>query len=129
MFSGVEGPQGGCRGLAWGIHEDPAAGPEGEGGGGCVGVVGGWRAPSGALCSPPPLPSPQGMHWKAAVGRVWNHHCRSSRACPKAFLAYSVLHWTRGGGTPPPRSRAPSLCPATVPLTPSASLTGVCNRQ
>ena len=35
----------------------------------------------------------------------------------------------RGGGTPPPPSRAPSLRPATVPLTPSASLNGMCNRQ
>ena len=32
-----------------------------------------------------------------------------------------------GGEVPP--SRAPSLCPATVPLTPSASVNGVCNRQ
>ena len=29
----------------------------------------------------------------------------------------------------PPPSRAPSLCPATVPLTPSASFHGICNRQ
>ena len=35
----------------------------------------------------------------------------------------------KGGGNPPPPSRAPSLCPATVPLTPSASLNGICNRQ
>ena len=34
-----------------------------------------------------------------------------------------------GGVPPPPPSRAPSLCPATVPLTPSASLNGICNRQ
>ena len=37
-----------------------------------------------------------------------------------------------GGGeppAPPPPSRAPSLCPATVPLTPNASLNGICNRQ
>ena len=33
----------------------------------------------------------------------------------------------RGGGTPP--SRAPSLCPATVSLTPSASFNGIYNRQ
>ena len=44
------------------------------------------------------------------------------------------LGW-RGGGTPPlepappPLSRAPSLCPATVSLTPSAGLNGICNRQ
>ena len=34
-----------------------------------------------------------------------------------------------GAGVPPPPSRAPSLCPATVSLTPSASLNGICNRQ
>ena len=37
----------------------------------------------------------------------------------------------RGGGSPPPpppsSSRAPGLCPATVPLMPSASLDGICN--
>ena len=30
---------------------------------------------------------------------------------------------------PPPPSRATSLRPATVPLTPSAGLNGICNRQ
>ena len=36
-----------------------------------------------------------------------------------------------GGGEvpPPPPTRAPSLCPATVALMPSASLNGICNRQ
>ena len=36
-----------------------------------------------------------------------------------------------GGGEVPPHdpSRARSLCPATAPLTPSASLNGFCNRQ
>ena len=38
------------------------------------------------------------------------------------------MHWKRGRH-PPPASRAPSLCPATVPLTASASLNGSCNRQ
>ena len=33
------------------------------------------------------------------------------------------------GSPPPPTSRAPSLCPATVPLTPSASFNGICHRQ
>ena len=33
------------------------------------------------------------------------------------------MHW-KGGLPPPPSSRAPSLCPATVPLAPSASLNG-----
>ena len=35
----------------------------------------------------------------------------------------------RGGGTPPPPSRAPSLCPAAVPPTASAGFNGICNRQ
>ena len=34
-----------------------------------------------------------------------------------------------GGEVPPPPFGAPSLCPATVSLTPSASLNGICNRQ
>ena len=41
--------------------------------------------------------------------------------------AQAAMHW-KGGGTPPP-SRAPSLSPATAPLTPSASFHGICNRQ
>ena len=38
-------------------------------------------------------------------------------------------HALQGGKVPPPPSRPPSLCPATVSLTPSASLNGICNRQ
>ena len=34
-----------------------------------------------------------------------------------------------GGRYLPPPSRAPSLRPATFPLTPSASFNGICNRQ
>ena len=34
-----------------------------------------------------------------------------------------------GAEVPPPGSRAPSLCTATVSLTPSASVNGICNRQ
>ena len=33
------------------------------------------------------------------------------------------------GPPPPPPSRAPSLRPSTVSLTPSASFNGICNRQ
>ena len=33
------------------------------------------------------------------------------------------------GGAPPPLSRAPSLCPATVSLNATARLNGVCNRR
>ena len=40
------------------------------------------------------------------------------------------MHWKGGGGNPPPpNSRAPSLCPATISLTASARLNGICNRQ
>ena len=46
------------------------------------------------------------------------------------FMLYKVC--ARGcmsRGRPLPPLRAPSLCPATVLLTPSASLNGICNRQ
>ena len=36
------------------------------------------------------------------------------------------MYW-KGAGVPPP-SRAPRLCPATVSLTASARLNGICNR-
>ena len=35
----------------------------------------------------------------------------------------------RGRYPPPPPFRAPSLCPATVPLMPTSSINGICNRQ
>ena len=38
------------------------------------------------------------------------------------------MHW-KGGSPPPPLSRAPSLCPATVSVTASASFNVICNRQ
>ena len=44
------------------------------------------------------------------------------RVCPRG------MHW-KGGRFPPPSSTAPSLCPATASLTPSASFNGICNRQ
>ena len=53
-----------------------------------------------------------GMH------RLW---LASAGPCPRDAL--------EGGEPPPPPSGAPSLRPATVPLTPSASLNGICNRQ
>ena len=34
-----------------------------------------------------------------------------------------------GGSPPPPPLAAPGLRPATVPLTPGASLNGICNRE
>ena len=43
----------------------------------------------------------------------------------------SKSHHAQGciGRPPPPPSRAPSLCPATVPLTARAGFHGICNRQ
>ena len=55
----------------------------------------------GAAGADPPPPSSPGMHRKGG----------------------EVLQ------PPPPPFRAPSLCPATVPLTASARLNGICNRQ
>ena len=38
----------------------------------------------GSLLFPPPAFA------GAAIGQVWTRHCRSSRACPTAFIALSV---------------------------------------
>ena len=66
----------------------------------------------------------------------------SARACGGVVVARSPVHsgqmgdgggragmHSKGGRYPPSPSTAPSLCPATVPLTPSASLNGIRNRQ
>ena len=60
---------------------------------------------------------------KAATWRDWG----IARAEDRCLCPPPALHWRGGEGTAP--SRAPSLYPATVPLTPSASLNGSCNRQ
>ena len=39
------------------------------------------------------------------------------------------MHWKGGGGVTPPPSRAPSRRPATVSLTASARLNGICNQS
>ena len=66
--------------------------------------------------------------------------------CVVCSASLEQLRTKRGGGAPspnplfgtqtfgsqtpfPPFSRPPSLCPATVPLTPSTSDNGICNRQ
>ena len=62
----------------------------------------------------------------------------TSKECPSKETGYThfwkaVWHATlsrdalEGGGAPPPPGRVPSLCPATVPLMPSASFNGICN--
>ena len=64
-----------------------------------------------ALCTRLPVQAPQGPT---------PTHTR------RALWAQAVMHFNRGRyPPPPPRS---SLCPATVPLTPSASFNGICNR-
>ena len=55
---------------------------------------------------------------KILLGHFWLHK----------LLGPSPRDALEGGEVPPP-SRAPSLCPTTVPLTPSASLNGICDRQ
>ena len=42
---------------------------------------------------------------------------------------FRVRMHCKGGGQPPPPSRAPNPSPATVPLTATASFNGICNRQ
>ena len=88
-----------------------------------------------------PVACPDGRH---SVGSLWglSSDDRGAAACaaPAARTAKrDVLLGTAGGGggrdalegkeVPPPPSRAPSLCPATVSLTPSASFSGIGNRQ
>ena len=76
--------------------------------------------------SVPPFPERQGRrHDHRPSGHIRNRH----RACPGLSRPVPAgppppqMHW-KGGA-----SRASSLCPATVPLTPSASPNGICNRQ
>ena len=72
---------------------------------------------------------------------ITSKRCGEGRGASEHFASAPSpgMHW-RGGGVPPmcnipsgypprPPSRAPSLCPATVSLTPSASLNGICNRH
>ena len=53
-----------------------------------------------------------------------HHHLRAEGHLPHSPLRGDALE----AGEVPPPSRAPSLCPATVSLTASASLNGICNR-
>ena len=68
----------------------------------------------------------QELGWAWAVGPLM-----ASVQCATACLAGGGGQGCigRGGGTTHPPSRAPSLCPATVPLAASASFNGICNRQ
>ena len=96
-------------------------------------VASGVDVPAGAplevvalpIALPLPVPRP-GMHWKG--GEV---PPPPNTALPIALplpVPRPGMHW-KGGEVPPPPSRAPSLCPATVSLTPSAGFSSICNRQ
>ena len=64
--------------------------------------------------------------WDSLAGIPW--HERAARPGPDRRPPAQGCTTKRRAPLPPP-SRAPSLCPATVPLTPSAGLNGICNRQ
>ena len=77
---------------------------------------------------PPPPPQTNG-------GKTWG-----KRNFSAPFLVHNLLdprplpppgmHWKGGRPPPPPQfCKAPSLCPATVSLTPSGRLNGIFNRQ
>ena len=70
----------------------------------------------------PPPPRAKGAFGPILIGKG------GGRAPTREVVPRDALE-RRGGTPPPPPSRAPSLRPATVPLTPSASLNGICNRQ
>ena len=82
---------------------------------------------------PPPLPGAEGRLSHSRLVKVMFLGCWGEPRggfppqkvnTRKYHPAYSLSL----EGTPPPPSRAPSLCPATVSLTASASLNGICNR-
>ena len=63
------------------------------------------------------------------------HETGDGHGCTRRVGAIRLGAWgtgrdaLEGGEVPCPPFRAPSLCPATVSLTPSASLNGIRNRQ
>ena len=64
-------------------------------------------------------------------GRVMYVHppLSSVLRCPRCTPGSIHEYGFTVGPRPRPASRAPSLCPATVSLTASASFNGICNRQ
>ena len=98
------------------------------------------RGPRVGLGLPPPLergvaelPQEAPRLRVLQVGRRAEEHLRVPqmhlRTDSGAGGEWAGMQWKEGGGgNPLPPSRA-SLCPATVPLTPSAGFSGICNRQ
>ena len=91
--------------------------------------------------SPPPLLRPRRPQFKPpqSEGAGVVPPSRGPAAPPKECVVRAAttcaiiqrgMHWKGGeAAPPPPSSRAPSLCPATVPLTASAGFNGICNRH
>ena len=91
----------------------------------------GSRGPLGPPGSRSSPSAPHPDHCLAtAVGREgeFGALAESVASTPPAPAPAPEMHW-KGGGTPTPPYRAPSLCPATVSLTASARLNAICNRQ
>ena len=68
-------------------------------------------------------PLPRGLNNSAPLGAGAGGHTPPPQDC--ANFSSGPL----ASPPPPPPFRASSLCPATVPRTPSAPLNGICNRQ
>ena len=83
------------------------------------------------LTHPPPPPACLSMHRRGGTSSLHEVVGRPKQRNEGSYGGGGGRDALGGGGVPPPPppSRAPSMCPATVPLTPSASLNGICNRQ
>ena len=67
--------------------------------------------------------------WRLMVGRIQGLTSPSFNASLREGDGFFLPKTGNNCCPPPPPSRAPSLRPATVSPTPSASLNGICNRQ
>ena len=79
------------------------------------------------------LTDPEGSGHRREQSSLVGRAC-TARTPPPAgtgwrFGVFGGRDALEGGQVPSLPSRAPSLCPAAVSLTPSASLNGICNRQ
>ena len=108
-----------------------------------------FPVPTCALAEPRPTALLRGIqHRHPHIGgtALWDATARASRHVPPPSPMHRPSVLSRRGRSHPIRSpwgvrlvprdalegrglTPPSLCPATVPLTPSARLNGICNRQ
>ena len=93
---------------------------------------GGWLGAVSTSSPPPRGPHTPSFKEREGQGSEWRSVNRRRQLRRQQQIQGDMpapgMHW-KGGRYPPPFSRTPSLCPATVPLTPSASFNGICNRQ